>query len=347
MQDEPEAPRSPDKNAQAQNAAKTAGQGPEAQAQGPANQGQGNFERDKLFLEKLDQIIAQYLYIAAGTIALLAVLPGILRAPYSVAELIWAVAVAGLVAIVLSALLRLFTNAFFRRLARGKPPAVERSFWTLLTVCTLALAVEVTAFAVFVGSNLSARLQEGPRILSVTASPATTEPGGLITVEVEAEDRDNDRLTYIWTAADGDILDPDEPKVTWIAPSEIQPPEQRFAISVEVSDGRVTETEEAIVLVRAPVPVTDRVGSICRSLVRIQSEPPADPAALCKPATEFIESGLTDANRQLRADFLQSQIELAVQNNYQIQVPPTDPDDGKVCCSEALIPLRPFCNPGC
>jgi outer membrane protein OmpA-like peptidoglycan-associated protein len=73
-----------------------------------------------------------------------------------------------------------------------------------------------------------------PPTVRVTANPPEVEEGADSRVTADAQDPDNDPLTYAWRAPDGRITG-SGPQVTWTAPTGV---EGSYPVTVTVDDGR-------------------------------------------------------------------------------------------------------------
>jgi len=80
---------------------------------------------------------------------------------------------------------------------------------------------------------------EPPIIFSITAEPDIIPPGETSTITVKAGDPDQDDLSYVWTAEDGQIQG-DGKSIVWSSPAT----EGKYNLTVTVSDGvdSVTQT---------------------------------------------------------------------------------------------------------
>jgi VCBS repeat-containing protein len=94
-----------------------------------------------------------------------------------------------------------------------------------------------------------------PEIDSLTADPATVEPGGTSTITCAASDKDGDTLTYVCIANGGTLsYTSDKSKMTWQATErgdQLLDP-GIYKIYVEVSDGKNTAGETVEVRVLGP-----------------------------------------------------------------------------------------------
>jgi len=72
-----------------------------------------------------------------------------------------------------------------------------------------------------------------PLILTLDADPGTVAPGGTVELTCNAEDADNDSLTFSWDGAGGAVDDHGDGTATWTAPQ----PEGQYRISCTVDDG--------------------------------------------------------------------------------------------------------------
>lgn len=94
-----------------------------------------------------------------------------------------------------------------------------------------------------------------PEIDSLTADPATLEPGGTSTITCVASDKDGDTLTYTFTSDHG-MLDPipDTGEAMWSAMEmwEVLLDPGTYTIYVEVSDGKYTTKGSVEVTVLGP-----------------------------------------------------------------------------------------------
>ncbi|MBD3184868.1 PKD domain-containing protein [Candidatus Poribacteria bacterium] len=88
-----------------------------------------------------------------------------------------------------------------------------------------------------------------PIIFSLIAEPEIVAPDQTATLTVEAGDVDEDPLTYIWTAAAGNINGSSK-TVSWSPPQE----EGRYEITVTVSDGNDSVSQSIILWVWIPRP---------------------------------------------------------------------------------------------
>ena len=85
-----------------------------------------------------------------------------------------------------------------------------------------------------------------PVINSVTANPSSTYPGEDVTLTCDAEDEDNDPITYDWSAQAGTLSDTNLASVTWTAPNDTGD----FSIEVVVEDdGGLADTGSVTVTV--------------------------------------------------------------------------------------------------
>ena len=87
-------------------------------------------------------------------------------------------------------------------------------------------------------------VNHAPMITSMSANPITVEPGEASTISVSANDQDNDDITYDYSVNGGTISGSGS-SVTWIAPSTTGD----YSITVEVSDGELTDSETVSVSV--------------------------------------------------------------------------------------------------
>ena len=71
-----------------------------------------------------------------------------------------------------------------------------------------------------------------PVITSLTADNITVSPGGIVALTCNAEDDDEDSLTYTWECTNGSLA-PNGSTATWIAPGY----PGTYSISCEVTDG--------------------------------------------------------------------------------------------------------------
>jgi len=80
-----------------------------------------------------------------------------------------------------------------------------------------------------------------PVITSLTADNTTVSPGENVVLTCNAEDDDDDDLTYSWECTNGSLA-PNGSTATWTAPSE----QGTYSISCEVVDGNDGSTMEII-----------------------------------------------------------------------------------------------------
>jgi subtilisin-like proprotein convertase family protein len=71
-----------------------------------------------------------------------------------------------------------------------------------------------------------------PVIFTITAQPDSVTPGQGTTLTVEAEDPDNDELTYTWSAASGTLSSATGSSVIWTAPTSTG----SYSITVKAED---------------------------------------------------------------------------------------------------------------
>jgi hypothetical protein len=85
-----------------------------------------------------------------------------------------------------------------------------------------------------------------PVINSVTANPTSTYPGEDVTLTCDAEDEDNDPITYEWFAEAGTLSDANLATVIWTAPNDTG----SFVMEVVVEDeGGLADTGSVTVAV--------------------------------------------------------------------------------------------------
>jgi hypothetical protein len=94
--------------------------------------------------------------------------------------------------------------------------------------------------------NCGGEENSAPVINSVTANPTSTYPGEDVTLTCDAEDEDDDSITYDWFAQAGTLSDTNLASVTWTAPNDTGD----FLIEVVVEDeGGLADTGSVTVTV--------------------------------------------------------------------------------------------------
>ena len=88
---------------------------------------------------------------------------------------------------------------------------------------------------------------EPPIIFSITAEPDIIPPGETSTVTIKAGDPDQDDLSYVWTAEDGQIQGSGK-SIVWSSPTT----EGKYTLTVTVSDGADSVTQAVGIWVWTP-----------------------------------------------------------------------------------------------
>ena len=86
-----------------------------------------------------------------------------------------------------------------------------------------------TLAALLIGCSL---FNTEPVITSLTANNIIVSPGGIVALTCNAEDDDEDDLTYIWSCSNGSLV-PNGSIAIWTAPGY----QGTYSISCEVTDG--------------------------------------------------------------------------------------------------------------
>ncbi len=89
--------------------------------------------------------------------------------------------------------------------------------------------------------TINVAVNHPPVIESLTANPPVVNRGRTSTIECVASDPDDDELSYLWSAEQGDISGQGA-TVTWTAPSACA----TYTITVTVADGRGDEVSQAL-----------------------------------------------------------------------------------------------------
>jgi hypothetical protein len=118
-----------------------------------------------------------------------------------------------------------------------------REYLSLYTAASLYLMIAL------LGLGCGEEDSSSPIIFSITAEPDIVPPGDASAITVEAGDMDRDELSYLWTASAGKIEGSGK-TVTWISPET----EDKYGITVTVSDGSSSVAEMVMVRVWAPRP---------------------------------------------------------------------------------------------
>ena len=85
--------------------------------------------------------------------------------------------------------------------------------------------------------TLSVTANQNPQIVSLGADPKSVGPGGSSTITCLATDADGDKVSYSWSAGEGEVGGTGD-KVTWKAPNKAG----TYDVAVVVSDGRGGKT---------------------------------------------------------------------------------------------------------
>jgi len=91
--------------------------------------------------------------------------------------------------------------------------------------------------------------QRPPIIFSIKAEPKIVSPGESSTITVEAGDPDKNKISYLWTASDGQVNGKGK-TITWTSPKN----EGKYELTVTVSDGSNSATTSISVRVWIPRP---------------------------------------------------------------------------------------------
>ena len=91
--------------------------------------------------------------------------------------------------------------------------------------------------------------QSPPIIFSINATPLIVSPGEPSTITVEAGDPNKKKLSYLWTASDGQVSGKGK-TVTWISPKA----EGKYEIAVTVSNGSDSVSESISLRAWTPRP---------------------------------------------------------------------------------------------
>lgn len=91
--------------------------------------------------------------------------------------------------------------------------------------------------------------QSPPIIFSLTANPKIVPPGGLSIITVSAGDPDKDKLSYKWTAENGNIIGEGK-TIKWESPDK----EGKYEIAVTVTDGIDSVNQKIYIRVWTPRP---------------------------------------------------------------------------------------------
>ena len=89
--------------------------------------------------------------------------------------------------------------------------------------------------------TLDVAVNHPPVIESLTADPPAVNRGRTSTIECVASDPDDDELSYLWSAEEGDISGQGA-TITWTAPGTCA----TYTITVTVADGRGEEASQAL-----------------------------------------------------------------------------------------------------